>query len=159
MIENSLKKIAVILILIIAPIFVYSDDNKIPLGVYEYVYEYNTDSLIENHYIMLSKKNDKIIGQYFGTSDDFDDLREGYLPGFFSAKMEDLKFKGNKISFTVLPSKFFKNPITPLKAKNKNLPWGRNIMLKKRKYYGEYQDGKLIINSKDLDARIFRKIK
>ena len=96
-------------------IIVLGSEVEIPTGIYEYVYEYNTESLIENHYIELSKKNGKIVGQYYGTSDDFDEAREGYLPGFFSSPMKNLRINGNKITFEVKPSKFFNDAITPLK--------------------------------------------
>lgn len=132
---------------------------QIPTGIYEYVYEYNTESLIENHYIDLSKKNGKIVGQYYGTSDDFDQAREGYLPGFFSSPMKNLKINGNKIKFEVKPGKFFKDAITPLKQNNQMSIWDILSRYKKRIYNGIYKSNKIIIQSEGIDKRVFIKIK
>jgi hypothetical protein len=70
-------------------------------GTYEYVYPYNTTNLTENHYIVFEKKTGDLTGRYYGTSDDFDDTREGYLPGFYVADMKNLSIDNNKISFTI----------------------------------------------------------
>jgi hypothetical protein len=140
-------------------IIVHGGEVEIPTGIYEYVYEYNTASLIENHYIELSKKNGKIVGQYYGTSDDFDQAREGYLPGFFSSPMENLKINGNKIKFEVKPSKFFKDAITPLKQNNQNSIWDILRRYQKRIYNGIYKSNKIIIQSEGIDNRMFTKIR
>jgi hypothetical protein len=68
---------------------------------YEFVYPHNTENLIENHYIKLSYGPDSLSGKYFGTTDEFDEAREGYLPGFFVATMRNLKVQGNSIHFSI----------------------------------------------------------
>ncbi len=70
-------------------------------GVYEYVYPYNTSDLIENQYIVLINNGNKLEGYYYGTSDEFDEAREGYLPAFFVTKMEDLIIYNATIKFTL----------------------------------------------------------
>jgi hypothetical protein len=79
--------------------------------VYEYTYEYNTPTLIENHYIVLDSAGAAIHGWYFGTTDDFDTVREGYLPGFFVADMEGLRVSSDSISFTLRPRELFASPV------------------------------------------------
>ena len=138
----------------------YCNDKGIPSGIYEYVYKYNTKTLKENHYIKISKTSGKSIGYYYGTSDDFDNAREGYLPGFYSQKMINLQIKGNKISFEIKPKKFFNKAITPIKEKNTNSDWDIKIKhIETRYYYGEYREKKLNIKSDGIDVRIFKKIK
>jgi|GEM_PF-2307464 len=70
-------------------------------GIYEYVYPYNTDNLIENHYIAFKKTGEIVEGWYYGTSDEFDEAREGYLPGFFVSKISGLKTSGDSLFFKV----------------------------------------------------------
>lgn len=71
------------------------------VGIYEYVYPDNTQDLIENHFIVLTKNGEKISGLYYGTSDEFDDAREGYLPGFFVSPMDNLQINGETIRFVL----------------------------------------------------------
>ena len=79
-------------------------------GVYEYVYEHSSEDLIENHYLEFS--NSQVF--YYGTSDDFDEAREGYYPGFFMAQIEEIERNENILSFNlkVNDSIFYKQPIT-----------------------------------------------
>lgn len=129
-------------------------------GVYEYVYEYNTEDLIENHYIELIDSVGKITGYYYGTSDDFDDAREGYLPGYFSAKMKNLIITDSTMSFEieVKDTKFFTRPITPLIKIENNANWEIGIRYIKRDYEGEIKNGQIIILTENFDPRVFRKI-
>ena len=69
-------------------------------GEYEYVYPHNA-GIIENHYIFIEKVDSEFVGRYYGTSDEFDDAREGYYPGFFVAKMENLVIKNDTLFFTL----------------------------------------------------------
>ena len=139
--------------------YAIAGNTEIPIGIFEYVYEYNTENQIENHYIKISIKNGNIHGEYYGTSDDFDNAREGYLPGYFTAQMMNIQTKGKNISFSIKPSKYFKNPITPISKTINNIPWDIPIKSTKRTYKGTYSDKKLIINSNGLDPRTFIKIK
>jgi hypothetical protein len=83
-----------------------------PSATYEYVYPYNTPDLVENHFIVLDGTGDEVRGWYYGTSDEFDQAREGYLPGFFVASMADLRMAADAISFTLArPSRFFTAPV------------------------------------------------
>ncbi|MEK6700220.1 MAG: hypothetical protein AABZ10_14410 [Nitrospirota bacterium] len=140
-------------------------------GVYEYVYEHNTKDLIENHCIILEQENDAIVGRYYGTSDDFDDMREGYLPGFFVALMKKLVIHNNKISFRVdvREGDFFLHPID-LKQRSpkdvnprKNPRWiadyqpGIALSRYSVSYSGSIQNGEIRLNTGD-GERIFKKI-
>ncbi len=77
---------AFLLFLFIITSSTFADTSIIPEGIYEHVHEHNSEHLIENHYIEILDKKGKIQGIYYGTSDDFDAAREGYLPGFFLLK-------------------------------------------------------------------------
>jgi hypothetical protein len=71
-------------------------------GIYEYDYPYNTKDMNENQYIAFKKEGDSVRGWYFGTSDEFDEVREGYLPGYFVSEIEDLTIKGDSIFFYIV---------------------------------------------------------
>jgi hypothetical protein len=81
-------------------------------ATYEYVYPYDTPDLVENHVIVLETIGDGTRGWYYGTSDEFDAAREGYLPGFFVAPMLDLVFGPTQVSFTLRrPARLFTSPV------------------------------------------------
>lgn len=126
-------------------------------GIYEYIYEHNTDDLVENHY--LEFRNKEVL--YYGTSDDFDEAREGYYPGFFVAQIKDLERDENKISFNlkVSDSIFFKQPITPLYQAKENEPWEIGIRNDSRNYEGKINGDTIKIITKDFQPRIFVKKK
>jgi hypothetical protein len=89
-----------------------SAQTAVSSAVYEYVYPYNTPDLIENHYVVLDSAGGELRGWYYGTSDEFDAAREGYLPGFFVAPMETLRITGGAISFRLTrPARFFVAPV------------------------------------------------
>lgn len=133
-------------------------DESIKLsGVYEYIYEHNTEDLIENHYIKF--ENGK--GFYYGTSDDFDQAREGYYPGFFMAQINKLEMDGNKIFFSlsVNDSMFYKKPVTPLYQTNGNEPWDIGVRYNARTYTGKIKGDTIIVETDDFDPRLFIKKK
>lgn len=142
------------------------------IGVYEYVYEYNTKNLTENHYIVLKSDNNSVAGRYYGTSDDFDDAREGYLPGFFVAPMRQLSIQGQKISFQIelQADDLFIKPIelstrsSQEVDRKKNKRWitdyqpGIRLTRSFITYTGEIRNGELHITTQ-YGVRVFKKIK
>jgi hypothetical protein len=145
----------------------HQNQNKNLVGVYEYTYEYNTENLNENHYIKIELENDKWKGWYYGTSDDFDNAREGYLPGFFVKEMDDLIINNGHIQFTlnVKPDDLF-NKAIPIKYKNKTeLPadefkkWAVEFLaLPSRLYKGIIKTDNIKIEMGE-DVRTYRKIR
>ena len=142
------------------------------LGVYEFVYQFNTKNLIENHYIVLESDHDSIAGRYYGTSDDFDDAREGYLPGFFVAPMKQLSIQGQKISFQIelQADDIFIKPIelsirsTQGVDRKRNKRWiadyqpGIRLTRSFVSYTGEIKNGEFHITTQ-YGIRVFKKIK
>lgn len=70
-------------------------------GIYEYDYPQDTEDMNENQYIAFQKTEDEVHGWYYGTSDEFDEAREGYLPGYFVSRIDNLTTKGDSIFFSV----------------------------------------------------------
>jgi hypothetical protein len=131
-----------------------NENFKLLEGTYEYVYEHNTD-IVENHYIQI--KNGK--GFYFGTSDDFDNAREGYYVGFFRARMDSLKISRTNISFSLFvnDSMFFDKPITPFSVKNNKSNWTNGIQYNWRKYDGKINGDTIEIVTDGFNKRKFIK--
>ncbi|EOQ88539.1 hypothetical protein LEP1GSC202_0327 [Leptospira yanagawae serovar Saopaulo str. Sao Paulo = ATCC 700523] len=122
-------------------------------GVYKYVYE-DGGGLDENHHIILEDNNGKIRGFYFGTSDDFDQAREGYLPGYFAKEMENICLDSELFTFTIkiTESDLFDKPIplsfkfNPQNIKAKFKKWGINPILRERNYKGNIKTNKIILS-------------
>lgn len=122
------------------------------LGTYEYVYPYNTEYLNENQFIVLTQSNDKLCGYYYGTSDEFDKAREGYLPAFFVINMEDLAIKADSIVFTLnVDNNDFLTKAVDLTFRSTNeaiaagyKQWDKKLETTKKKYSGFFKDGKTI---------------
>lgn len=122
------------------------------IGIYEYVYPDNTQDLTENHFIVLSKNGDKITGFYYGTSDEFDEAREGYLPGFFVSPMDNLQINGDTIRFVLNTnnSDFLTKSVDlkiqstkeAINAGYKN--WENKILTAPKTYIGLIKDSKTI---------------
>ncbi|MFG1691627.1 hypothetical protein ACGF5M_05695 [Gemmatimonadota bacterium] len=134
-------------------------------GTYEYVYEYNTPTLIENQYIVLEVADGGLRGWYYGTTDDFDMGREGYLPGFFVATMEDLSVVGESLAFTLRVSseECFSKPVALEYRDPGQLPtdeyqrWIQTIPMEPRAYRGTITPDRIEM-SVDGRPRSFSKI-
>ena len=134
-------------------------------GTYEYIYPYNTKDLIENHYIDLSISEKGISGYYYGTSDEFDESREGYFPAFFVSKMDNLIIENDTIKFRLVVdnSDFltqaidqkYKTTNDALSAGYKN--WENKIPTLPKTYKGVFQDNETIVFKVGQDIRVFRK--
>ncbi|MBN2826755.1 MAG: hypothetical protein JXQ26_02135 [Tissierellales bacterium] len=133
-------------------------------GTYHYTYEHNTETLVEDHYIVLDTSNEKMVGWYYGTSDEFDFAREGYYPGFFVLPMKDLEVSDQVITFTLelKEGMLFEHPIdlTCLSLKDidreENPHWTVTQVSGIQEYSGSIVDGKITLNFEDSD-RIFEK--
>jgi hypothetical protein len=134
-------------------------------GTFEYVYPHNTDNLIENHYIVLSADGGITRGHYHGTSDDFDSVREGYLPGFFVAEMKELRLSGDSIHFAVevRPEDFFTKPVPVRYGGAQDLPagefekWNGPAVSERVIYYGVVKPDQITLKT-TLGDRVFNRI-
>lgn len=86
------------------------------LGTYECI---APDTPDETNYIVISKTDNKYSGIYYATSDEFDENREGYAPGFFVTNMNNLEFTGDSIKFSIKvePTEIVSKPVN-LKIKS-----------------------------------------
>lgn len=132
--------------------------------VYEYVYPYNTLELIENHVIVLDTSGIEPRGWYYGTSDEFDLAREGYLPGFFVAPMSNLALSATTIAFTLdRPGRFFTAPV-PLEYRDASaIPagvleeWRVPLPTPSRSYEGEVSGDRIALDDVAGGSRVFHR--
>ena len=132
------------------------NDQDKHIGTFEFVYPYNTEDLIENHYIVINKNGDLYSGLYYGTSDEFDESREGYLPGFFVAPMEQLKIINDTINFMLsVENQNIFNKAVELKYKsseearqNGYETWPQIIRFEPKTYIGVIYNDSIKVNDK-----------
>jgi hypothetical protein len=126
---------------------------QVPMtGTYVHEYAYSTPELIEDHFIVLAEADGELRGRYYGTSDEFDEAREGYLPGFFVAPMEGLVITGDQVAFTLnRPSRFFAAPV-PLHFESvADIPsglldeWDVPLPAESRQYAGTLLGGEIVL--------------
>lgn len=128
------------------------------VGLWKFTYPYSGD-LIEDHYMRIEQQGTVLSGTYYGTTDDFDRAREGYLPGFFRADMQDIKFKNDTLSFglKIQKDELYQVPIPLTLSKSiayEGEKWQYGITFEKREYQGVYRDGKVTLFTK-FDPREF----
>ena len=129
------------------------------IGIYEYVYEYNSDEWNENHYMEFKKLDGKQHGTYYGTSDDFDDAREGYPPGFYKQTMENIVITDTSVSFDLRVSnnQMLTKQVTPLKETSNNSAWGRGGEKILRHYSCQIKDDTITMETA-YGPRVFSKL-
>ena len=124
-------------------------------GTYEYIYPYNSADLIENQYIVLIQNKTGYSGWYYGTSDEFDSAREGYLPAFFVTEMLNLKISNDTITFklAISDNDLLIEPVTlKLRSTEEAIKagyskWSNKINPTPKEYWG------LIINSNQISLK------
>lgn len=140
-------------------------------GIYKYDYEYDSEELKEDHYIVLETASDgKTEGRYYGTSDEFDEAREGYLPGFFAAGMQKLEITGNEITFEIELENdiIFSKPVKPDYKTGEEVPDGENPVWDNRqvldgkgklskRYKGKIAEGEIVLDMGN-DQRVFKRL-
>lgn len=99
-------------------------------------------------------------GWYYGTTDEFDQAREGYVPGFFVAAMKELQLNGDSISFVVAkPTLFFMQPVPRSvrdAATHKAARWsGARLDSAMTKYRGIMSRDSVVLGT-GRDRRVFR---
>jgi len=139
--------------------------SELTCGAYEFAYPYNTEQLSENHFIVLDCSSEPLRGWYYGTSDDFDRGREGYLPGFFVAEMRDLAVSEDSIHFTiqVAEAEYFTRPV-PLGYRGaEQVPeeqfeqWGHGVRTDPRQYQGVVDADSIVLGA-DGRKRVFSRV-
>ena len=132
-------------------------------AIYEYVYPYNTDQLIENHYIVLDSPDGALRGWYYGTSDEFDTVREGYLPGFFVAELQELRVADDSIAFTLHAPEMFTAPVpieyrdaAEVVSRGDLSRWEGPTLAKRRSYRGVMTAGEIVLRD-ERGTRLFRR--
>lgn len=132
------------------------------LGTWRFKDPHPSEQLVEDHYMVIEMSDSVLTGRYYGTTDDFDDSREGYFPGFFFSKMEDLKIENDTIKFKLKVSndRLYKEPV-PLKFKvgdNIDLSqWEYVVTYFERDYVGLFTDKGIEFDIYLREERVFKK--
>ncbi|MGF7057425.1 hypothetical protein [Brassicibacter mesophilus] len=151
-------------------ISVTADDDNSFTGIFKYDYENDSEDLIEDHYIVLEIVNGKLQGRYYGTSDEFDEVREGYYPGFFVANMQNLEIVDDVITFSVevQESDLFSKEISVEYKTSGEIPLDENpiwenrhiiegVEQNPRHYTGRIVDGEILLEV-EYGTRVFKRV-
>ncbi len=152
-----------------APVEDPADGSKYA-GIYMYDYEYDSEKLKEDHYIVIETIDGKLEGRYYGTSDDFDEAREGYLPGFFVSDIMNLKITGDEITFDLELDNniIFSKPVdleyrsAEAVPSDENHIWENSHAVKgdgqlSRSYAGKITDGEIIMDMGN-SQRVYKRL-
>nr|WP_321522997.1 hypothetical protein [uncultured Macellibacteroides sp.] len=143
--------------------------NSQVVGTYLWKYPIEIASTLnEDNRIVISNGNNGIEGLYYGTTDEFVDAREGYLPGYFVLRTYDLYINGDTIKFTLKPEKtdFFTKPIDISIKSSKDAAkkgyihwdiWDNYSFQTSKNYQGLIKDSKTIIFSEDSNNKMYTK--
>ncbi|MBE7412642.1 MAG: hypothetical protein HS129_11385 [Leptospiraceae bacterium] len=117
------------------------------VGVYEF--QRKGGHCNENQYIILRIVNESIEGSYIGTSDEFDQAREGYKPKFFRIKIDNMKFSNSGISSISFRIKVTDSDFhdTPMDVNDKQKSKDEfSFMWEINQYFGKIENGNILIN-------------
>ena len=143
--------------------------NSQVVGTYLWKYPIEIASTLnEDNRIVISNGNNGIEGLYYGTTDEFDVAREGYVAGYFVLRIYDLYINDDTIKFTLKPEKtdFFTKPIdisiksSKDAAKKGYIHWDilDNYPFQTSKnYQGLIKDSQSIIFSEDPNDKMYTK--
>ncbi|RKQ51193.1 hypothetical protein BXY85_2215 [Roseivirga pacifica] len=100
-----------------------------------------SEELQEHHYMVIEGDGDELVGWYYGTTDDFDDAREGYYPGFYVSAMQDLILDGDSLRFSISinEEKLYTKPVPLTLTENDSIDlpkWDIGVTYFQRDYVG-----------------------
>ena len=141
---------------------------------YYYYYSNYPSHDCEDNIIEFSYKNGEIVDGYFwGTSDEFRDAREGFWPGFFVLRLEQISNKNDSIMFTLdsRETLYFSGPVSIMHhssdeaLKHGHHPWRQSdkFFQDSIKYCGTFSKGNFVLhknksNFSHIKDRLFVKI-
>ena len=131
-------------------------------NIYEGIYKYSDEYSDAPAYLVISGTGSKLSGEFYASSDEFDDAREGYEPGFFQAKLQNIRPNENGFAFDIKPDKFFVKPLSPLARQTDFSVWTTVSMnIKSKTYQAVYSGSRITLkcNCPEMDDRTFIRIK
>ena len=131
-------------------------------GIWKFEDVYASEELQEHHYMVLEDQGDSLIGRYYGTTDDFDDAREGYFPGFFVATMKNLLISNDSLKFTLSIDRdeLFAKPVPLTLNENDSIglaKWDYGVTYIQRDYAGLINKGQIEFDIYLSRHRVFKR--
>ena len=126
------------------------------IAYYYYYSNYPSYDCEDNIIEFLYKNGEVVDGYFWGTSDEFRDAREGFYPGFFVLRLEQISNKKDSIVFTLDSRKtqYLSGPVnirhhsSDEALKHGNHPWRQNdkFFQDSVRYCGTFQKGNLVLH-------------